>query len=111
MTIVPTVRRIQFCAVERPGMFGAVERGFVRMCCMIVRLPLPLAPLRVGASVAGCARRAAGIGTMILRRMLDSFRRSMSCRGIVGLRGECALIEVQQGDTSPRHCRREVFKR
>ena len=61
------------------------------MSCMIVRLPLPTAPLwlRACANAAECAHRTAGIGTTILRRMLDSFRRSMSCREVViGLRGD-----------------------
>ena len=62
------------------------------MSCMIVRLSLALAPLwlRACASVGEWVRRTAGIGTMIagmgtmiLRHMLDSFRRSMSCRGVV----------------------------
>ena len=58
------------------------------MSCMIVRLSLPFAPLwRACASAAERAHCAAGIGTTILRHMLDSFRRSMSCHGVVvGLR-------------------------
>jgi len=98
MAIVPTVRRIQFCAVERVGMFGAAERGLVRMSCMIVRLSLPFAPLwRACASAAERAHCAAGIGTTILRHMLDSFRRSMSCRGVVVGLGEICSVEAQQG--------------
>jgi hypothetical protein len=61
------------------------------MSCMIVRLSLPLAPLwlRACAGTAERTHRAAWIGTMILRRMLDSFRRPMSCRGVVvGLRAD-----------------------
>jgi hypothetical protein len=80
---------------------------------MIVALSLLLAPpwLRASAGAAACARGAAGSGTTILRRMLDSFRRSMSCRGLVGLVAETVLVAVQRGDTSPRRSRREVFKR
>lgn len=60
---------------------------------MIVGLSLLLVPpwLRAFAGTAACARGAAGIGTTILRRMLYSFRRSRSCRGLVGLFAETVL--------------------